>query len=1051
MRRHKLLKIHLLSFSLILLVSIIACYGILFTEGLILYGDFTLPISLQKFFDMHYPLWNQYGSTNSFEFVARLSFRTVPLAFATIVSMPVAVFYKIMLLSTIILAGLSMYFSFFYLVNPSFTNSVKKTCIGAITASLIYMFNFKAIHTIIWPTLQFAYAVAPIALVCFIKLTLTPKFKYAFLAALLMTLIAGSPHYFVFTSFLMISWFAYSMLTNRFANITPRFVKMIFLFMLLVFLFNSFWFLPFIYSTVSGITQSPNYILTCAMLDILSRNSAIINTFRLTDIWWQHSSIMPENAIFQHIWTVATFVLPIFAFSSLIVSKEKIKQFSIFFGLISIVFIFLATGTNNGLSTVYSWLTFNLYFGWLLRAPNKLTMIVAMMYSFLIGITLISIPNVNWKKTIAVAMALMALFGISIAPMATGYLYNIFTPVCVPYEYYEANEFISDTEEYKALWLPLSYSGTVSWAPGKIVGPIDIRSSSIPTIGSIYPNSKKYLEYVTQILLENKSKKISSFISILNIKYILFHDDTSAHYNYSIYKLIEGQDGIRLLKKDNSIYIFENLNFSEHVNIPWRNILLTGGLNRFASLTAIDSFNPIDSCLIFLDQIPLEKNDRAHILTSSVLIGGTNSLDVSISLSEEILLIAPFDATNHAKPSEFWSKASPTISSEMWYDYLKKKNIENWDFDYGKGFVYFDQSTERPISMSIPVTIERTDDYIFLARYLENRAGGEIEICFDNRKYNISTKSTIDKFLWRQIDTILLEEGTYEVNLTSIEGFNAVNLFSLIPKNEFEKSQRLISEIFQKKRFICLLEDSDFYYKNATISREHDKKPSNGEILTLNENSTVWQNISIMKSDNYNFAVRFQGALEVKIDEMVFLINSNNLDWNYLNPTFIDKGVHKIEITTPTSAELDMALLYSLQDLDEKIDDIFTATQYPAEILSCTKLDPTKLWVKVNATQPFTLVFAEAYDPLWVANIDDETFSSVPIYSIVNGFQINKTGTLEILLEYEPQRWFYHGATISAGAFLACIAYSVWPCVRKRWKIVEFIKKRVKILFPFLA
>ncbi len=193
-------KVHCYATFLIILFSIIACYQLLTTEGFILYGDFTLPTSLQRFFDMHYPLWNQYGSVNSFEFVPRLSFRALPVVVATFFKTPADLFYKIMVLSTMILSGVSMYFSMIYLT-PS--NRTKRTCIIALAVSVIYMFNFKAINTIIWPTLQFTYAIAPIAMVSFIKFTSNPRLRYALLVALLMTMIAGSPHYLVFIALLM--------------------------------------------------------------------------------------------------------------------------------------------------------------------------------------------------------------------------------------------------------------------------------------------------------------------------------------------------------------------------------------------------------------------------------------------------------------------------------------------------------------------------------------------------------------------------------------------------------------------------------------------------------------------------------------------------------------------------------------------------------------------------------------------------------------------------------------------------------------------------------
>jgi len=57
------------------------------------------------------------------------------------------------------------------------------------------------------------------------------------------------------------------------------------------------------------------------------------------------------------------------------------------------------------------------------------------------------------------------------------------------------------------------------------------------------------------------------------------------------------------------------------------------------------------------------------------------------------------------------------------------------------------------------------------------------------------------------------------------------------------------------------------------------------------------------------------------------------------------------------------------------------------------------------------LSFAEAYDPLWEARVYKdgrkiETVKSIPLYSVINGFWINETGNLEIIIRYKPQDWF---------------------------------------------
>jgi len=75
--------------------------------------------------------------------------------------------------------------------------------------------------------------------------------------------------------------------------------------------------------------------------------------------------------------------------------------------------------------------------------------------------------------------------------------------------------------------------------------------------------------------------------------------------------------------------------------------------------------------------------------------------------------------------------------------------------------------------------------------------------------------------------------------------------------------------------------------------------------------------------------------------------------------------------------------------------------------------------------------FAEVYDHAWITyrdasgnnnnqnnNTKNNTSNhfktdSLPLYSVVNGFYINKTGNYNFTIEYQPQKWFIQGGTIS--------------------------------------
>jgi len=96
----------------------------------------------------------------------------------------------------------------------------------------------------------------------------------------------------------------------------------------------------------------------------------------------------------------------------------------------------------------------------------------------------------------------------------------------------------------------------------------------------------------------------------------------------------------------------------------------------------------------------------------------------------------------------------------------------------------------------------------------------------------------------------------------------------------------------------------------------------------------------------------------------------------------------------------------------------------PAPKVTYQQIDPEKFKVKVKgATAPFLLVLGELYDGHWVASLGGRTIDSVPVYSTINGFPINKTGDFELTVSYSLHSWLTAGFTISFLTILVFLAY----------------------------
>ncbi|NJE12884.1 hypothetical protein [Thermococcus sp. LS2] len=129
----------------------------------------------------------------------------------------------------------------------------------------------------------------------------------------------------------------------------------------------------------------------------------------------------------------------------------------------------------------------------------------------------------------------------------------------------------------------------------------------------------------------------------------------------------------------------------------------------------------------------------------------------------------------------------------------------------------------------------------------------------------------------------------------------------------------------------------------------------------------------------------------------------------------------------------------------------FNKTEY-------SMINPTLYTVTLNLTKPSMILFAESYDPLWEARVYKdgklvEKVSPVPVYGVINGFWVNQTGNLEIVLRYTPQDWFERGLIISLTTFILSLSYIFYDWRREkgdRWakKLEEKFRRiisRVKI------
>ncbi|MEM2911830.1 MAG: hypothetical protein QW146_04920 [Candidatus Bathyarchaeia archaeon] len=111
--------------------------------------------------------------------------------------------------------------------------------------------------------------------------------------------------------------------------------------------------------------------------------------------------------------------------------------------------------------------------------------------------------------------------------------------------------------------------------------------------------------------------------------------------------------------------------------------------------------------------------------------------------------------------------------------------------------------------------------------------------------------------------------------------------------------------------------------------------------------------------------------------------------------------------------------------------------------LEIEQISPVEWNVKVNASESFLLTFTEPYDKLWRAYVNGKELKPFPIMDLVNGFQINDTGILNIRLYYTLQDYNNVGWAISLTTFFACTAYLAYSHTKPK-QLLKKLKQKLK-------
>jgi hypothetical protein len=623
-------------------------------------------------------------------------------------------------------------------------------------------------------------------------------------------------------------------------------------------------------------------------------------------------------------------------------------------------------------------------------------------------------------------MVLTVSVSLFLYPLAEKYSNFVFSPVMIPTDYQQVNNWLEEQEEVsRVFWLPTYPLGgyTPSWAPGRRIGPYSILSARYPSIaGFRNPTILAFETWVDRdVISANKTNVFGRLMTPLGSKFILV--DASVETSSPASSFFESNNDIHLVFKTNILSAYKTDYSPSPIFVPRTTIVvIDGGLEKYNTLNTLlpNDFSQQNVAIVFYDQMSPDIFQYSQKGVSAVIANwGNNSLT-------KMMLVASNNETIFFRPNvELCSTDEASWTPASIYDF--HNNIRRLDIETRPLYHTTFSAHHEHAELSIPFRLSKGGNYQFYMNVLLNQFGGSIKVNVDGvfiRK--VDTRSQVNNFVWEKIGNVNLSRGEHKVTLENINGFNSINLFALVPSDKVRGYIQEAYKFFENRQVIYLLEaESDFYNSNSEVSDRYGNEASNGKVLTLRNDGEAWATIEILRGGTYTLALKcaVRDAVLVNIGHRSFEMvpDENELSWHYVRNIALDAGTYNLSIAS-NAMDVDIVTLYLG---NEEVFSYLSEDKLNAQIVSYEMVEQTKYVVNVNATTPFVLAFVEAYNPLWFAHVNDneEMSTSFPLYSVINGFLINKTGQLQITIEYEPQKYFRCGSAITAISLGGSIGY----------------------------
>ena len=782
------------------------------------------------------------------------------------------------------------------------------------------------------------------------------------------------------------------------------------------------------------------------------------------------------------------FLLPVFGFSVLLFRRDK---YAVSLAVISVIGLYFLKGSNTPFSGVFIYLFIHGFY--IFREVWHTAFLYNFAITFLITFFLGRIWQIKLKEVyrLYITVPLVILIVVSNGyPLLLGNFAGYLQTYNLPDEYHSLyNKFLLDYR-YNSLILPyvnpiqydnLRLEGVdplISYSPTMIFTS-DLGNKGSPTLGASI--------WLLSTIQENRTNNLGNLLTGFGIKYVILRNEFVSNYpDYttlgglddfrdkwyaSLEPVFSSQKDIKLIYDDPKYKIYENVNNVSKIFTPMASM---GGLSDFDTLIKISNITPLanvavyptingNNSLVFMDDLQentIPVNDFVPVGGYSKAFDPRNGwTDSRASFGHDRVL------TTRVNVGSFTKSPNSELSFELPSRY-KGEEVEIWlkALAYQKGGAVSIQinGNERVMSLF------SQGREIQLFKIFEGELPALQKISIKNIK---GTNYVEGLYIKNKVyDIVNNVNNVSKISLTNIGNTKGENLlqnpdFSILSNksglplgwNDTLKSC--------ENAFTCKLNDNDGWDDRQSF-----------QITTQNQSKNKWTWISgseVNVKTNEKYELQTHMKLNDEATQSHILLQGYNngtdkwyqikqcppgtngpLEWSFLscsvtipeNTTKIrpilnagwSSQTNKVAITSYDSININKESYEKSKNADQIKSAISTLKgNISPSIKEFSKINPSLWKVELNTSKSTTIGFAEPFDQRWQASIYKDgkkiqVVRSMPLYSVLNSFEINHTGDIQVVLEFLPQYWYQIGLIISAFTFIVCILYIVYDVKRKK-------------------